>query len=271
MSFPLKPPDRPLVMGIVNVTPDSFSDGGRFEDRDVAIDHGLSLVRDGADILDIGGESTRPGARPVNETAEIARVVPVIKAIRRHSDIAISIDTMKPGVAHAAVESGATIWNDVSALRSQGAPAMAAKLGCGVILMHMQGEPATMQTRPHYDDVVVEVSDFLERRAAAAMEAGVKQENIWLDPGIGFGKMLQHNLELLRSISTLSKRRPVLIGASRKRFIEAVDHDASVGKRLGGSIYAAIHAAQQNAICVRVHDVRETVQALKVRAAIMAL
>lgn len=256
-------------MGIVNVTPDSFSDGGRFEDRDVAIDHGLSLVRDGADILDIGGESTRPGAMPVNEADEIARVVPVIKAIRRHSDIAISIDTMKPGVAQAAVKAGATIWNDVGALRAPGALAMAAKLNCGVILMHMQGEPATMQTQPHYDDVVAEVSDFLEARANAAMEAGVAPDNIWVDPGIGFGKMLQHNLELLRSILTLSGIRPVLVGASRKRFIETVDNGATVENRLGGSIFAAIYAAQQNAVCVRVHDVRETVQALKIRAALM--
>lgn len=257
-------------MGIVNVTPDSFSDGGRFADRDVAIDHALQLVREGADILDIGGESTRPGASPVDEADEIARVVPVIKGIRRHSDVALSIDTMKPSVAQAAIEAGASIWNDVSALRAPGALAMAAKLNCAVVLMHMQGAPATMQAEPHYDDVVAEVSGFLEARTHAAMKAGVKAENIWIDPGIGFGKMLQHNLELLRSISALSKIRSVLVGVSRKRFIEAIDEGATAENRLGGSIFAALHAAQQNAISVRVHDVRETVQALKVRAAIMA-
>jgi len=257
-------------MGIINVTPDSFSDGGRFTGSEAAIDHALQLVRDGADILDIGGESTRPGALPVEEASEIARVIPVIRGIRRHSDIAISIDTMKPGVAKAAVEAGATIWNDVSALRAPGAPAMAAGLKCAVILMHMQGKPATMQKQPHYESVVAEVSDFLGVRVDAAMQAGVAPENIWLDPGIGFGKMLQHNLEVLRSISVLSQAYPVLIGASRKRFIEAIDKGAAADNRLGGSIYAALYAAQQNAVCVRVHDVRETVQALKLRSALNA-
>jgi len=258
----------PLVMGIVNVTPDSFSDGGQFANSDAAIDHALKLVRDGADILDIGGESTRPGASPVDEAGEIARILPVIKGIRRHSKVAISIDTMKPGVAEAAIGAGANIWNDVNALRAPGALAMAAIQGCGVVLMHMQGEPRTMQQYPHYDDVVREVSGYLSERRGAAIAAGVPPENIWLDPGIGFGKTLQHNLELLRSISGLASDFPVLIGASRKRMISDMDPGADTGSRLGGSLAIALHAAQQKAACLRVHDVRETVQALKIQAAI---
>ena len=261
----------PLVMGIVNVTPDSFSDGGRFDSTDAAIDHALQLARDGADILDIGGESTRPGARPVEEAEELARILPVIRGIRRHTDTPVSIDTMKPDVARAAMEAGATIWNDVNALQAPGALKIAAELECGVILMHMQGEPQTMQQSPHYDDVVGEVSTGMRSRADAAIAAGVRRENIWLDPGIGFGKMLQHNLELLRSISALSKDFPILIGASRKRLIAELDEDADADHRLGGSLAIALYAAQQNAVCVRVHDVRETVQALKVRAAITPL
>lgn len=259
----------PLVMGIVNVTPDSFSDGGKFADSDAAIDHALQLVRDGADILDIGGESTRPGAQPVDEADELRRVLPVIKGVRRHTDAAISIDTMKPAIAEAAMAAGADIWNDVNALRAPGAPDMAAKLGCGVILMHMLGEPQTMQQDPQYQDVVQEVGTWLSRRAEAVINAGVARENIWLDPGIGFGKTLQHNLELLRSISGLSRLGfPLLAGASRKRFIEAIDAGAQYDDRLGGSLFAAIHAAQQKAVCVRVHDVRETVQAFQIMAAV---
>ncbi|MEE2525917.1 dihydropteroate synthase [Hyphobacterium sp. HN65] len=271
MSFPPSQHGRPMVMGIVNVTPDSFSDGGRFADVDAAIDHALKLVREGADILDIGGESTRPGATPVDAATELERVIPVIRGIRRHSDVGISIDTMKPEVAAKAVETGATIWNDVNALKTPGAVELAAKLGCGVILMHMQGDPQTMQQDPVYEDVVREVGTGLSRRAEAVISGGVSREKIWLDPGIGFGKLLQHNLQLLRSISGLSKLGfPLLIGASRKRFIGMIDEDAATSDRLGGSLYAAIHAAQQNAACVRVHDVRETVQAFKVMAAIAA-
>jgi dihydropteroate synthase len=269
MNFPQPDHGRPLVMGIVNVTPDSFSDGGRFHGTDAAIDHALQMARDGADILDIGGESTRPGAEPVSEAEEIGRVLPVIRGLRRHTDAAISIDTMKPAVAEAAVDAGATIWNDVNALRAPGAPELAARLGCGVILMHMQGEPQTMQQAPHYDEVVRDVATELTRRAEAVISAGVARDKIWLDPGIGFGKTLQHNLELLRSIRALVKLGfPLLVGASRKRFIAAIDDDAPADQRLGGSLYAALHAAQEGAACVRVHDVRETVQAFKLRAAI---
>ncbi|WP_233347486.1 dihydropteroate synthase [Hyphobacterium indicum] len=268
MKFPATHPDRPLVMGIVNVTPDSFSDGGQFAGSDAAIDHALQLVRDGADMLDIGGESTRPGANPVGEDEELRRVLPVIRGIRRHSQIVISIDTMKPRIAEAAIGAGADIWNDVNALRAPGAPAMAAKLGCGVVLMHMQGEPQTMQQNPRYDDVVREVSAWLSGRADAAIAAGVTAGNIWLDPGIGFGKTLQHNLQLLRSISRLPAGFPVLIGASRKRMISDLDPGAGTGNRLGGSLAIALHAAQQKAAGLRVHDVRETVQALKIQAAL---
>jgi dihydropteroate synthase len=258
----------PLVMGIVNVTPDSFSDGGQLAGSDAAIDHALKLARDGADILDIGGESTRPGANPVDEVEELRRILPVIRGVRRHTDAAISIDTMKPDIARAAMEAGATIWNDVNALQAPAALKAAADLGRGVVLMHMQGEPQTMQQNPHYDDVVSEVSACLSARAEAAIAAGVRRENIWLDPGIGFGKTLQHNLQLLRSISDLSKDFPMLIGVSRKRLIAELDEGADADHRLGGSLAIALYAAQQKAACIRVHDVRETVQALKVQAAI---
>ncbi|OZA80820.1 MAG: dihydropteroate synthase, partial [Caulobacter sp. 39-67-4] len=200
MTFPA----RPRVMGVVNVTPDSFSDGGRFLDHASALAHVRQLIADGAEILDIGGESTRPGAAPVTETDELARVIPLIEAIRAHSDVAISIDTMKPAVARAAVAAGASIWNDVAALRfGPDAPEVAAELGCEVVLMHMLGEPGTMQDAPVYDDVVAQVQAFLLARADAAMAAGVARGKIWLDPGIGFGKTLQHNLALIAALPGL--------------------------------------------------------------------
>ncbi len=264
---------RPRVMGIVNVTPDSFSDGGRLASVEAAVAHGLRLVAQGADLLDIGGESTRPGAEPVSESEERARVLPVIEALRREWGGPISIDTLKPAVARAAIQAGATMWNDVTALT--GAPdstAVAAELGCDVVLMHMQGEPRTMQVEPRYDDVVAEVRDRLVERAEAAMSAGVNQERIWLDPGIGFGKTLDHNLALIRHLDSLAATGfPVLFGASRKRMIQAVDataHDPM--DRLGGSLALALEAARRGAVIVRVHDVRETVQALSVQAAINA-
>lgn len=260
------PPPRlsggPYVMGILNITPDSFSDGGLGE----ALPRALAMLEAGADIIDVGGESTRPGAEPVDENAEIARVLPVIQAVREASDVPISIDTMKPAVARAAVQAGATIWNDVNALRAPGALETAASLRCPVVLMHMLGEPRTMQNDPRYDDVVGEVIVFLRERASAAEAAGVS--DIWVDPGIGFGKTLAHNLDLLRNIRRISDEigKPVLIGASRKRFIQALDARAlDAGKdRLGGSIAAALLAVQNGAACVRVHDVAETVQALTV-------
>jgi dihydropteroate synthase len=259
------------VMAVVNVTPDSFSDGGRHFDPAAALAHARRLIAEGADILDVGGESTRPGAAPVSAADEIARVIPLIRAVRAESEVAISVDTMKPAVARAAVAAGATMWNDVTALRREPeAPALAAELGCEVVLMHMQGEPRTMQARPRYDDVVAEVADFLAARAEAAMAAGVAREKIWLDPGVGFGKhMIRHNLPLLAGLERIvALGFPVLLGVSRKSFIGRLDGGAPADERLGGSIAGALWGAAAGVAAVRVHDVRETVQALRVWEAI---
>jgi dihydropteroate synthase len=265
---------RPKVMGIVNVTPDSFSDGGKFVSAADGIEHARRLIAQGADILDIGGESTRPGAAPVSEFDEILRAVPLIEAIRKASDIPISVDTMKPGVARAAVKAGATIWNDVAALRfAPEAPEVAAELGCEVVLMHMLGEPGTMQDAPRYGDVVAEVEAFLLARAFTAMAAGVAKEKIWLDPGIGFGKTLEHNLALLKALPRFAALGyPILLGASRKRFIAGIDPSAGEATdRLGGSLAAHLFGAAAGVAAVRVHDVRDTVQALDVQAAIKGI
>ncbi|WP_292079175.1 MULTISPECIES: dihydropteroate synthase [Brevundimonas] len=261
------------VMGIVNVTPDSFSDGGRWASTEGAIDQAMRLVADGADVLDIGGESTRPGAEPVGEAEEIERVTPVIAGVRARWGGAISVDTMKPAVARAAVAAGATMWNDVTALsHALDSEAVAAELGCDVVLMHMKGEPRTMQADPRYDDVVGEVRDYLRGRAEAAMAAGVARERIWLDPGIGFGKTLAHNMALTARLDALVDLGfPVLYAASRKRTIQAIDPTASLATdRLGGSLALALEGARRGARMVRVHDVRETVQALKVQVAVTA-
>ena len=271
MSSISPPPDRPAVMGIVNATPDSFSDGGAHAGVQAAVDHGLRLAGQGADLLDVGGESTRPGAEPVDAAEEIDRTAPVIEALRARWPGPISIDTMKPSVARAAVVAGATLWNDVSALRgSPDAPAVAAQFGGDVVLMHMQGEPRTMQAAPRYDDVVAEVADWLLARAHAALAAGVARERLWLDPGIGFGKTAAHNLALTAHLDQLAALGfPVLYGASRKRTIEAVDPTATDSMdRLGGSLALALEGARRGAAMVRVHDVRETVQALKIQAAV---
>ena len=257
-------------MGVINITPDSFSDGGRFPGTEAAILHARRLIAQGADVLDVGGESTRPGADPVSEADELARVLPLIQAISAESDIPISIDTLKPGVARAAVAAGASIWNDVAALAAPGALAVAAELGCQVIIMHMQGEPQTMQADPRYDDVVAEVGAFLAGRAEAAIAAGVARERIWIDPGIGFGKTLEHNLDLLAHLDRIAALGfPLVLGVSRKRFIRAIDpagEDAS--DRLGGSLAAGLWGASHGVAALRVHDVLATVQALKVWAAI---
>jgi dihydropteroate synthase len=276
-------------MGVVNVTPDSFSDGGRFQGEAAAVSHALMLVEQGADVLDVGGESTRPGALPVAADHEIARVIPVIGAIRQalsprsagaivtvHGSSSsppspsLSVDTMKPAVARAAIAAGADIWNDVTALR--GAPDsldVAAELGCRVVLMHMRGEPRTMQESPAYDDVVGEVEAFLLARAEAAIAAGVARERVLIDPGIGFGKRPEHSFALLAALPRLVAHGwPVLLGASRKRFIAAADPTATdAGDRLGGSLAAALRGAQAGVAMVRVHDVRETAQALAVWSA----
>ncbi|WP_292224388.1 dihydropteroate synthase [Brevundimonas sp.] len=261
----------PMVMGIVNVTPDSFSDGGRWTTTERAVEQALRLVEQGADVLDIGGESTRPGADPVSETEEIDRVAPVIAALRARWPGVISIDTMKPAVARAAVAAGATMWNDVSALtHAPDSAAVAAELGCQVVLMHMKGEPRTMQADPRYDDVVAEVAAYLSDQAQAAMAAGVVRDKIWLDPGIGFGKTLAHNMALTAHLEALTGLGfPVLYAASRKRTIQAIDPTATdAGDRLGGSLALALEGARRGARMVRVHDVRATVQALKVQAAV---
>lgn len=269
MSQYILPPPRlaggPYVMGVLNLTPDSFSDGGRWAEGG-ATQHGLAMIAAGADIIDVGGESTRPGAEPVDEGEEVARVVPVIAALRAATKAPISIDTMKPSVAIAAVSAGASIWNDVGALQAPGALETAASLHRPVIIMHMQGDPRTMQNEPRYEDVVVEVIAFLKERVRAARAKGA--EDIWVDPGIGFGKTLAHNLALLNNVQRIGEEvgAPVLIGASRKRFIQAIDERATDASkdRLSGSVAAALIAAQNGASMVRVHDVAETVQALKV-------
>lgn len=262
---------RARVMGILNVTPDSFSDGGLHDTVEAGLVQAMKLIGDGADILDIGGESTRPGAEPVSVHDEITRTAPVIAAVHARWNGPISIDTMKPEVARAAVAAGATIWNDVTALTyAPDALEVAAELSCEVVLMHMLGEPRSMQVEPSYSDVVAEVRDYLARRAEAAVAAGVARDRITLDPGIGFGKTIEHNLALIAGLGTLAELGfPVLLGASRKRMIRNIDPSATeAGDRLGGSIALALEGARRGAAVIRVHDVRETVQALAVQAAV---
>ena len=258
---------RPKVMGIVNVTPDSFSDGGRHGDASTALAHCEQLLAEGADILDIGGESSRPGAAPVPVEQELARVLPVIQGALQFG-VPLSVDTVKPEVMQRVLDLGADIVNDINALRLPGAlEAVAAHPKCGVCLMHMHGDPATMQSRPAYDDVVAEVSDFLHERAAALLQRGVKLERIVFDPGIGFGKKLEHNLSLLARLEELGDDYPLLVGASRKSFISQLS-PAPPGERLGGSLAAAARAAAAGVALLRVHDVGPTVQFLKVLRAI---
>jgi dihydropteroate synthase len=260
---------RTAVMGIVNVTPDSFSDGGKFFDADRAAVHGQRLAAEGADVLDIGGESTRPGAEPVSIEEELRRVIPVIQILREKLAIPISIDTLKSEVAQAALAAGADIVNDVTALAAD--PDMAtlvAREGVPVILMHMQGTPRTMQYSPTYGDVVAEVCEFLKHRVDYAVEAGVAMENIAVDPGIGFGKNLDHNLALLRGLPALGAiGLPLLVGASRKAFLGRL-LDAGPEERLEGSLAAAVAAALAGANMIRVHDVKEAVRALRVADAL---
>jgi len=257
----------PRVMGVVNVTPDSFSDGGRFFDRERALDHARRLRADGADILDIGGESTRPGAAPVTVADELARIVPLVATLAAEGAL-VSVDTMKPEVMREAAAAGAALVNDVRALQEPGAVAAVAATDVGVCLMHMQGEPRTMQAAPRYGDVVREVRDFLMARAAACEAAGIARERIAIDPGFGFGKTVAHNLTLLRQLGALAETGyPVLAGLSRKSTLGALTgRDAQ--DRLAGSLAAALAAVAHGARIVRVHDVRETVDALKVWQAI---
>lgn len=259
---------NPKLMGVVNVTPDSFSDGGLYLDAGAAVAHSVELVRDGAEILDVGGESTRPGAAEVDEAEELRRTVPVVSELT--GTATVSIDTSKAAVAEAAIDAGASIVNDVTAL--QGDPEMAAlcaERGVGVVLMHMPGNPRTMQDDPRYDDVVDEVRAFLVERVEAAVAAGVEEERIWLDPGIGFGKTLEHNLELLRRLGELRELgRPLVIGTSRKSFIGRIDGSA-VDRRIGGTIASSVLAAAEGADVLRVHDVAEIAQAMRVAEAIL--
>jgi dihydropteroate synthase len=259
---------RPSVMGVLNVTPDSFSDGGLFVDPTDAIAHGRRLVEEGAALVDVGGESTRPGAAPVSEDEELERVEPVLDGL---SGLPVSIDTSKAVVARRALELGAALVNDVTALR--GDPAMAEVVAAGdafVCLMHMQGEPRTMQAAPHYDDVVSDVLAFLEERIAFAVERGIGEERICVDPGIGFGKTPDQNLELLRRLDALrALGRPVLVGVSRKSTLGKILGDArSTRGGLSASLAAAVAAFERGAAMIRAHDVRETVDALAVAAAV---
>jgi len=256
--------DRPRVMGVINVTPDSFSDGGRFIDPERAAEQGVQLVEEGADLLDVGGESTRPGAEAVDAQTEIARVIPVIEALARQVRVPISIDTSKPEVMRAAVAAGAGLINDVRALREDGALDAAAALGMPVVLMHMQGEPRTMQDDPQYDDVVGEVHRFLTDRLFACQMAGIDKKNILVDPGFGFGKTLEHNLALLRGLQRFAEIGPVLAGLSRKGMIGTLTGRKDHAERAAGSAAAALIAVQNGAAIVRVHDVAITRDALAV-------
>lgn len=254
-------------MGIVNVTPDSFSDGGRFLATDQAVAHARQLVEDGADVLDIGGESTRPGAQAVSEEEEIQRVVPVIEALLA-LNVPLSVDTMKPGVMRAALAAGADLVNDVNALQAEGAMDAVANSYAAVCLMHMQGQPATMQQAPRYGDAVAEVEDYLLERASAAQAAGIAAERIVLDPGFGFGKTLDHNLALFRELPRLvSKGYPILAGLSRKSMLGTIT-GRPVEQRLHASIAAALMAAERGARILRVHDVAATCDAIKIWKAI---
>ncbi|WP_421570754.1 dihydropteroate synthase [Stenotrophomonas sp. PD6] len=264
--------DRPRVMGIVNVTPDSFSDGGAHDTTDAAVAHGLQLVADGADLLDIGGESTRPGSAPVSLEEELRRVIPVIEQLARQTAVPISIDTFKPEVMRAAVAAGAGMINDIHALRQEGALAAAAELGVPVVLMHMQGEPGSMQDTPQYDDVVAEVHRFLADRMFSAEMAGIAKKNLVIDLGFGFGKTTEHNMILLaRSARFLELGVPMLAGLSRKRSIGELTGREQPRERVAGSVAAHLIAAQRGAMILRVHDVAATVDALKVWAAVDAV
>ena len=257
--------DRPRIAGIVNVTPDSFSDGGKFLDIDKAIEHALALVDEGADLIDIGGESTRPGAEAVDAKTEIARVVPVIEGIAKKSQVPISIDTSKPEVMRAAIGAGAGLINDVRALREDGALDAAAALGVPVVLMHMQGDPRTMQDDPQYDDVVGEIHRFLTERLFACQMAGIDKKKILVDPGFGFGKTLEHNLALLRALDQFAALGvPLLAGLSRKAMIGRLTGREDPALRAAGSAAAALIAVQKGAAIVRVHDVAQTRDALAV-------
>lgn len=260
---------RVAIMGILNVTPDSFSDGGAFSELDSAVAHAHAMVGEGADIIDVGGESTRPGAGAVSVAEEIDRVVPVIERLARDLGLPISVDTSRPEVMRAAVAAGAGFINDVRALREPGAEQTAAALERPVCLMHMRGEPRTMQDNPEYHDVVSEVRDFLRTRVAAATAAGIARERLVIDPGFGFGKTAAHNLELLRRLEEFVELGPILVGLSRKSMIGRL-LGLPVDQRLHASVALALLAAQNGAAILRVHDVAATVQAVRAWEAVQA-
>ena len=261
--------NRPHVMGIVNVTPDSFSDGGHYASTERAIAHALALVADGADILDIGGESTRPGATPVPLGEELNRVVPVIQALSKLTSVPLSIDTYKPEVMRAAIAAGVDIVNDVRALQEESALEIVANSNVGVCLMHMQGMPQTMQQDPTYVDVVAEVIDFLQARQISANQAGISNDRILLDPGFGFGKRTAHNIALIQQLEKIgSLGQPLLVGLSRKSVLGQIIGADDVNVRLHASLAASVIAAMKGAKIIRVHDVKATADALKVVAAV---
>ncbi len=260
---------RPCVMGILNITPDSFSDGGAFLSAHTALERARQMVSEGAAIIDVGGESTRPGAQPVSPEEELARVIPVIEAIARELPVPVSIDTSKPAVMRAAVAAGAGMINDVLALQAPGALEAARETGVPVCLMHMQGEPRTMQLEPSYQDVVAEVCDFLSERIRFCKAGGIPRPRLLADPGFGFGKTLTHNLMLLRHLKALGVLEvPLLVGLSRKSMFGAL-LDAPVDQRLYGGLAAAVIATMQGAKVIRTHDVKATVEAVKVAAAVL--
>lgn len=259
----------PKVMGIVNVTPDSFSDGGKYASVSRAVEHALQLAEEGADILDIGGESTRPGAVPVALEEELQRVVPVIELLAKQTDLVISIDSYKPDVMRAAIQAGADMVNDIRALQEEGAIEVVAESNAGVCLMHMQGTPQTMQLDPQYGDVVAEVKDFLGHRLQAVLAAGIDATRVVLDPGFGFGKRTTHNLQLLQGLPDLAELgRPLLVGLSRKSILGTLA-GADVDARLHASVASSVISAMKGAKIVRVHDVKATVDALKIVAAVL--
>ena len=262
--------DSPKIMGILNVTPDSFSDGGKYNEIDKALKHAECMIKEGASIIDIGGESTRPGASTVSVETELERVIPVVEAICKNLDVMISIDTSQALVMEEAVKAGAHIWNDIRALRLDNALNMAAKLEVPVILMHMQGDPKTMQVNPHYNNVVSEVKDFLLKRADEAMDAGVKKENIILDLGFGFGKSATHNFALLKHMEEfVAFGYPVLSALSRKSMIGAACNIEKASDRVVGSVTGALLSIQKGAALVRVHDVKATKEAFDVYFAML--
>jgi len=260
---------RPLVMGILNVTPDSFSDGGRFRALDDALAQAERLMRDGADLLDIGGESTRPNAAYVSPQEEMDRVLPVLERLQG-APVPLSLDTRRSEVMRAGLTLGVDLINDVSALEDDGALALMRDSRAGICLMHKQGNPDSMQQRPHYQDVVAEVGDYLRRRVALCLDAGIARERLLADPGFGFGKTLEHNLALLAALPAVAERAgvPLLVGLSRKSMLGAITGEAVAEQRLGASVAAALEAARRGAAIIRVHDVKETRQALQVLAAL---